>query len=416
MPHYANAGYRQSASGAMRPVVLGALLLVAAARAGKFAGGRHGKHAPRLRIMVVGLSKSGTTSVQSMLTTMGLNVAKHLPGLSRNDGNWSFPDIFEGEWDAVINSAPWSYRNIHRNYPGVRFVVAKRSAPDEWLKSAAKHFCFTTWEREDGNYDEYRTTRFEADHFADVYKLYYANWDNFVAETLDYEPIVVDVERAGNRSYVKATWRNLAKAARAPLPENLDLGLFPFSNSRATCCFKHSFSAPAKKGGVFVQTGPLLDPMCRDMAGACGVRVCPSDPMSERHRHRCRTAAAAHNGSLADALRAEDPALAGAYEAITDAVACPSPLSTFAPRELAIPSPPPTELAIPSPTEPAPKRNSGGSSSTSTVLIVALTLGGVALGVCLAAVLRALRRHCARRRVLLSDHRRHGLHGRVALL
>ena len=50
---------------------------------------------------------TGTTSVQSMLTTMGLNVAKHLPGLSRNDGNWSFPDIFEGEWDAVINSAPW---------------------------------------------------------------------------------------------------------------------------------------------------------------------------------------------------------------------------------------------------------------------------------------------------------------------
>ena len=49
---------------------------------------------PRLRVYVVGLSKSGTTSVQAMLRALGLAVGKHEATLWRNDGNFTFPGVF----------------------------------------------------------------------------------------------------------------------------------------------------------------------------------------------------------------------------------------------------------------------------------------------------------------------------------
>jgi len=274
---------------------------------------------PRLRVYVVGLSKSGTTSVQAMLRALGLAVGKHEATLWRNDGNFTFPGVFNA-YDAIVNSAPWNYRDIHRAYPSVpaaapksflretlfqpsppprdihvvaaapprpasvnnmstsqvRFVVARRSEPKEWLRSAAKHFCFFSWPKADPNYEEFRLTRFAASHFADAYRLFYAGWDDFAA-SLDYAPVVVDVDRWADRGYVKATWHALAASVNASLPKGVDATRFPHENGRPECCFKRSYRT--SKGPALLADA-LDDAACAEMARSCGVPVVDGDDLA----------------------------------------------------------------------------------------------------------------------------------------
>ncbi|KAJ8603605.1 hypothetical protein CTAYLR_004863 [Chrysophaeum taylorii] len=214
----------------------------------------------RPQIYVVGLPKTGTTTMRGMLKSLGLSVGKNEPELKRNDGNWSF-DVFR-RYDAVINSNEHIYPQLKKHYPDMRFVVTFRSNRSRWLQSAARHFCFRSWTKADDKYTTWWLRRFDADYFDFFYQRYYRD----VFEFFD-KPIVFDVDSLRNATYVRAFKTALLQVVQSR--RDFDI---PHDNSRPECCFQ-GLLRPNASGKPVLPYAPDEDEMCLRLAAECRIPV-----------------------------------------------------------------------------------------------------------------------------------------------
>jgi len=102
------------------------------------------------KIFAIGFPKTGTTSLNRALTTLGYKVKSHFglddPNISRNVYEMAFR--FVEEHDA-FEDAPWCfiYKELDEKYPGSKFILTLRST-EKWIKSQVDHFTQTRPMRE----------------------------------------------------------------------------------------------------------------------------------------------------------------------------------------------------------------------------------------------------------------------------
>jgi|WetSurMetagenome_2_1015567.scaffolds.fasta_scaffold46594_3 hypothetical protein len=102
------------------------------------------------KIFAIGFPKTGTTSLNSALTTFGYKVKSHFglddPDISRNVYEMAFR--FVEQYDA-FEDAPWCfiYKELDKKYPGSKFILTLRPT-EKWIKSQVDHFTQTRPMRE----------------------------------------------------------------------------------------------------------------------------------------------------------------------------------------------------------------------------------------------------------------------------
>ena len=90
------------------------------------------------KIIGIGLSRTGTTSLHAALVLLGYPAAHALVHKSWLEGDFG-PDVL-GEYDAVTD-LPMStyYPDLDRRYPGSKFILTLRDE-EAWLTSMQSHF------------------------------------------------------------------------------------------------------------------------------------------------------------------------------------------------------------------------------------------------------------------------------------
>ncbi len=102
------------------------------------AGGR-----AKEKVLVIGLSKTGTSSLKQMLTELGYRVCGPRKALLREvrKGNLAALDPVLDEFDA-FEDWPWplAYRHAHARYGArARFILSTRITAEKWFRSIENH-------------------------------------------------------------------------------------------------------------------------------------------------------------------------------------------------------------------------------------------------------------------------------------
>jgi hypothetical protein len=98
------------------------------------------------KVFVIGFPKTGTTSLQSALTTLGYKVKGEFgmkdPNISRKVYEMAFR--FVEQYDAFEDN-PWCviFKELDKKYPGSKFILTLRPT-EPWIKSQVDHFGTTT--------------------------------------------------------------------------------------------------------------------------------------------------------------------------------------------------------------------------------------------------------------------------------
>jgi hypothetical protein len=96
----------------------------------------------RPKVVVVGLSKTGTSTMRVMLEALGYTVCGPRKDLLREvrRGNMSAVDPVIDAHDAV-EDWPWplAYQHIYARYPDARFILTKRKSFEAWFRSLVNH-------------------------------------------------------------------------------------------------------------------------------------------------------------------------------------------------------------------------------------------------------------------------------------
>jgi hypothetical protein len=95
-----------------------------------------------LKVVGIGLNKTGTTSLGECLSYWGL---KHIScnqeafNLWRN-GNYTSLMEWVGKYDS-FEDWPWPliYKLIDENFPGTKFILTRRKDADTWFRSLCEH-------------------------------------------------------------------------------------------------------------------------------------------------------------------------------------------------------------------------------------------------------------------------------------
>lgn len=85
-----------------------------------------------VKILGIGLSKTGTTSLAKALDILGFNVV-HYPDVER------VFEIIESTDGAADTPVSMHYQELDRRYPNAKFILTVRDL-DSWIPSARKHF------------------------------------------------------------------------------------------------------------------------------------------------------------------------------------------------------------------------------------------------------------------------------------
>ena len=97
---------------------------------------------PSSKVFVVGLQKTGTTSIQYALSLLGYRVGGTLRAgdLTVPDGLLAKVIDLSYRYDAVADH-PWAlfFRELDAEHPGSKFILTTRD-PDRWYASVCKHF------------------------------------------------------------------------------------------------------------------------------------------------------------------------------------------------------------------------------------------------------------------------------------
>jgi hypothetical protein len=95
------------------------------------------------KVIVLGLQKTGTTTLETVLNQFGYRVYggdKNLLKFNKRDEVLNYiEEIFEKN-DAV-QDMPWPiyYKELYELYPNAKFILTYRD-PDSWIKSVVKYF------------------------------------------------------------------------------------------------------------------------------------------------------------------------------------------------------------------------------------------------------------------------------------
>ena len=96
-----------------------------------------------MKIVGIGLNKTGTSTLGAAGAAMGLSCKTWDPALFRativkghRDALWATIDAFD-----LFNDFPYPllYREIDARYPGAKFVLTRRASPEAWLSSLKAH-------------------------------------------------------------------------------------------------------------------------------------------------------------------------------------------------------------------------------------------------------------------------------------
>lgn len=102
-------------------------------------------HGKNTKVVVIGLSKTGTTTLKDMLGTLGYRVhGKNKKLIKRTQGgNLSALDQALESFDA-FKDWPWplSYRHVLARYgKDAKFILTTRSSTEKWFRSIEQHAC-----------------------------------------------------------------------------------------------------------------------------------------------------------------------------------------------------------------------------------------------------------------------------------
>jgi hypothetical protein len=90
--------------------------------------------AERPRVFVIGLPKTGTSTLAKALRILGYDAVWNPLHWRKQiyEGNYRLP---ETGWDAVTNFGEHFYPQLDREYPGSKFVLTLREDSEAWLRS-----------------------------------------------------------------------------------------------------------------------------------------------------------------------------------------------------------------------------------------------------------------------------------------
>jgi hypothetical protein len=95
-----------------------------------------------MKIVGLGMGKTGTTTLKIMLERLGYKVHDGGIELVKPTVEKDLDTIFKvvDEYDA-FEDEPWNmlYKEIDRQYPGSKFILTYRKTPEKWLKSLINH-------------------------------------------------------------------------------------------------------------------------------------------------------------------------------------------------------------------------------------------------------------------------------------
>ena len=96
-----------------------------------------------MKVFIVGLPKSGTTSTGELFRKMCLKVTKHASDLAQANGNFSKFYSFDN-FDVITNSAEWYYPDIEKNHPGKICVRGDETGEGKMAEKRKKTLLFYT--------------------------------------------------------------------------------------------------------------------------------------------------------------------------------------------------------------------------------------------------------------------------------
>lgn len=95
-----------------------------------------------MKVFCIGFQKTGTTSIESAMTSLGFRVCgvrfDLIPGIEAKDysGIWKVVDSFDAFRD---NPWPLLYKELDARYPGSKFILTIRDE-SSWIRSVINHF------------------------------------------------------------------------------------------------------------------------------------------------------------------------------------------------------------------------------------------------------------------------------------
>lgn len=96
-----------------------------------------------LKVLGVGLSRTGTRSLGEALEQLGYKTVHWAPERLRDtiDGNTQFPEVWKyDDVDAAVDiPAAYFWQDLDKAYPGLKFILTVRER-ESWLASVAKHY------------------------------------------------------------------------------------------------------------------------------------------------------------------------------------------------------------------------------------------------------------------------------------
>jgi len=151
---------------------------------------------PINKVFVIGLPRTGTKSLHTVLSQLGYR-SHHHPGEFRFlqlNGEFQFP----GQWDALCGFGVGIYPQLDENYPNSRFILTMRNK-DDWLKSMKwKH-----GRRPDTRIgsqtriDIFGCQRFNAQRYSYVFDQHYKNVVGYFSN-MQEKLLILDIGGRGN--------------------------------------------------------------------------------------------------------------------------------------------------------------------------------------------------------------------------
>ncbi len=181
------------------------------------------------KIFGIGLSRTGTLSLTSALTTLGIET-RHYPNdaqtqkeLKNGTYRLSLLDTVQALTDIPV--APF-YAQLDRVYPGSRFILTTRDT-DSWLISIENHFRMYLQTRRD-DFDDfvlacvYGSLEFSPDRFRHVKELHEENVRRYFAHAPG-RLLILDISRGDS-------WESICSFLDRPVPKEP----FPHQNRALT--------------------------------------------------------------------------------------------------------------------------------------------------------------------------------------
>jgi hypothetical protein len=171
------------------------------------------------KVVVIGLQRTGTTSLGQVLLMLGYDVVATAPKLADYlvVGNKEKVLEFADQFDAY-QDLPWIflYKELDKKYPNTKFIFTKRDE-QSWIKSMVNHFGNTDTEMRKWAYGVGCPKKNEK-KYIDVYRIHNKEVTKYF-EGREKDLLVVELGRDQN-------WQRLCAFLEKPVPKKK----FPFEN------------------------------------------------------------------------------------------------------------------------------------------------------------------------------------------